>query len=275
MRFIYIYLAFIRFYWKATTIYHIHSPSVYAFLEQTWLIKSDDIQLRKIEDQRKTLQQNTKEITIQDHGAGSRSKPIKKRKISAIAKTALSKKKQCNHLFQIVKFINANQILEFGTSLGISTAYLAAANHKAEITTIDGDPNIQSIATTMFEHLSLNNIQSICSTFDNILNEPIIQETKWDIIYLDGNHTYEATTRYFRSLAKTIKEKAIIIVDDIYWSKEMTRAWNEIKNENEFSISIDFFYYGVLLFIPEQQENKIDLSIIEYKYKPWKAGFFQ
>lgn len=60
-------------------------------------------------------------------------------------------------------------ILELGTSLGISTSYLASVNSESNIFTIEGSEEIAKIAKNNFKELELTNVRSISGNFDSEL----------------------------------------------------------------------------------------------------------
>jgi hypothetical protein len=67
------------------------------------------------------------------------------------------------------------------------------------------------------------------------------------LAYLDGNHRYEPTIRYVKSLIGRAGEETVIVMDDIYWSREMHGAWKELTSWPEIRVSIDLFHMGILL----------------------------
>ncbi len=69
-----------------------------------------------------------------------------------------------------------------------------------------------------------------------------------DLVFIDGNHTKEATLRYFEVFLKKNNKEFAILFDDIYWSKGMTEAWETIKKNKKVNLSIDFYSFG-LVFI--------------------------
>ena len=75
------------------------------------------------------------------------------------------------------------------------------------------------------------------------------------LVYIDGDHTYEAATRYFEKLLPLAKDHNVFVFDDIYWSEDMTRAWNEISAHPAVRLSIDTFYSGYLFFQKDIQEK--------------------
>jgi len=83
--------------------------------------------------------------------------------------------------------------------------------------------------------------------------------TTVDLLYLDGNHTYAATKDYFTMALEKKNNASVFIFDDIYWSKGMTEAWNEIKKHPSVTLSIDTFYFG-MVFFKEEIKEKLDLK---------------
>lgn len=41
-------------------------------------------------------------------------------------------------------------------------------------------------------------------------------------------------------------------MDDIYWSKEMTKAWEYIKAHPSVTVTVDLFWIGLVFFRKEQ-----------------------
>ena len=73
-----------------------------------------------------------------------------------------------------------------------------------------------------------------------------------DLAFIDANHTYKATMDYYQMIYTKCHAKSVLIFDDIYWSKEMTKAWLEIAKKPEVSVSLDTGKMGIILFRKEQ-----------------------
>ncbi len=69
-----------------------------------------------------------------------------------------------------------------------------------------------------------------------------------DLVYIDADHTYEATMQFFKMLLPYAHQKTIFIFDDIYWSTGMTKAWQEIIAHPDVVLSMDLFFKGVITF---------------------------
>jgi predicted O-methyltransferase YrrM len=212
-----------------------------------------------LEKERESLLSDNSKIQVEDLGAGSRASNGTQRSIHSIAKNALAPASQAQALFKIVEHFKPKNIVELGTSLGLTTCYLAEGSKKSRIFTIEGSQTIAQKANQLFAKRKLQNIESIVGNFDEKLPELISKLDSIDLAYLDGNHRYEPTINYVEMILQKCNEDSIIILDDIYWSKEMTRAWNELKNDNRFSISLDYYHFGVLFL--QKRMTKEDFQL--------------
>ena len=138
------------------------------------------------------------------------------------------------------------RIVELGTSLGITTAYLGAPDSRNRITTLEGSQAVAKVACEQWEQLGLKNIECVIGNIDETLYEAVREGV--DLAYVDANHTYEATMRYVNYLLSHLEEKGIVVLDDIYYSPDMTRAWEMLKNDERVTTSMDLYHVG-LLFI--------------------------
>ena len=239
---------FLKFYFRATTLYNVHSPFVYEFVDFIFRNKLNKDFEKKIKIERIALENTDQKIEVLDLGAGSKSsKTSKTDKISRIAKTAVSGKLKSLWLHNICAYFKPKYVLEMGTSLGISAAHLA--QNATKVISLEGNPAIASQARKVFKNLGQENIEILTGNFDETLLECLKKNELPDIVYLDGNHTYEATLRYFNQLISSRNEhEMILIFDDIYWSKGMMQAWEEIKQHPDVTLSIDIYYFGLIFF---------------------------
>ncbi len=230
-----------------------HSPFVFNFITQVLNDDREFYAYRSIENVRHMLLLNEKEIVVEDMGAGSRSKKSNKRKVCDIARAALKPAKYGQLLFRMAHHYAPETITELGTSLGITTAYLAAACENARVVTLEGTSQIAAIAKSNFNKLGLRNIELVEGNFDNTLL-PVLQSLeKVDMVFVDGNHRYEPTMQYFRQMLPYVHESSVVIFDDIHWSSETEKAWEEIVADTSVTLSIDLFFIGIVFFRKEQK----------------------
>jgi predicted O-methyltransferase YrrM len=213
--------------------------------------KNDEIELI-----RKQLLQDNTTIIVEDFGAGSKTNKTKERQICAIAKSALKPKKFGELMQKIVVNNNYKNCLELGTCLGITSSYIATAHNNVNLVTGEGATAIEAKAESVFQQLSLSNIEVVIGNFDNNLQNILSKLSSIDFAFLDGNHQYQPTINYTLEILKKIDENGMIILDDIYWSKEMEEAWNKLKNHPQVTCSIDLFFVGILLFKKDFEAKK-------------------
>lgn len=254
LRFLFKYLNYLL---SSNNAHGIHSPFVFALYNDVVNKKGNYYAFDKIEQLRKKLLASTKEIEVTDLGAGKSGK----RTIYEIAGRSAKSRKYCELLFRLVYHFKPNTILELGTSLGISTSYLASADPNAKVTTIEGCSNIATEAQKNFESLDLKNIRSIVGNFGTVLPDVLSELQTPDslLVFIDGNHRKEPTLNYFRQCIAHGNNDSIFIFDDIHWSNNMEEAWEEIKAHPQVTVTIDLFFLGIVFF--RQEQAKEDFTI--------------
>jgi len=264
---------YLSYYFKAITTYQVHSPAVYHFIKEVMDQEREYYKFGEIEHLRKLYLQSEDSIPFIELGAGSKKLSGDTRPLAQIAKTSLSPAKTCRILFNAVKFYKCKNILELGSSLGISTAYLASVDDNTNVISLEGNPASANVARHNAKQLELDNIEIITGSFEEILIPALKKIKEVDLAYLDGNHSYDATVEYFNKLLPYLNEKSVIILDDIYWSDEMLDAWKKLQQHPTVTYSIDIYSSGFLFFSKEMKEKQ-HFTLIENKKKPWQIGLF-
>lgn len=226
----------------------IHSPFVYSFIREVFRDKKLYSEYETIEKERKSLKRNSLRIPVRDFGAGSHVINTQTRRVSKIAQTSLSPQKYAQLLFRIVRHSHAKKILEIGSSLGISGAYLSKAVPDAQFISLEGCESIAQIAQETYEACACENAEIRHGNFADTVKPALHDLQKIDIAFIDGNHQEEATLNYFETILPYCHSETILIFDDIYWSKGMNRAWKKICADNRISITIDICKMGLVFF---------------------------
>lgn len=233
-----------------------HSPFVFEFIENVLNNKKEYYAYADIEQVRENLKYDRRTIEIRDLGAGSRKRKTDVTTVSEIAKTSLKPKKYAQLLFRMVDYYQPEIVVELGTSLGITSAYLAAANEKGKVVTFEGISGIATVAKENFRQLQIENIEVVEGNFDKTLNSAVSRLKRIDFAFLDGNHQKEATLNYFRQMLPFTNENSILVFDDIHWSNEMEQAWDEIISNAAVTLSIDLFFIGIVFFRKQQKAKQ-------------------
>jgi len=233
-----------------------HSPFVFQFILHVLNNNSNYETPASIEVLRRELLSDDRVLDIEDLGAGSRVAATKQRTVKQLAKTAVKPRKYGQLLHRLVKRYQPQTIVELGTSLGLTTAYLATANPAATVITIEGSKAINRVAKDNFNTLQLLHINALQGNFDSVLPQVLQSIEKIDLGYVDGNHRLGPTLDYFEKFLQKAHNDTILIFDDIHWSAEMEQAWQQIQQHPEVQCTVDIFFLGFVFFRNEFKEKQ-------------------
>lgn len=220
-----------------------------------------NVGIDEIEAIRKWLLKDNSIVRGVDLGAGSRiANSLGEKTIASIARHGISSKKECIFLSELVKKIQPKICIELGTSLGITTSYLAKSSEGACIYTFEGNDVLIQKATEVFSKLNCENVQIIHGDIDEELPGQLEQLDETDLVLIDANHTGEALLRYFNVLKVKMSSAGVVVVDDIRWSVDMYRAWKKLISDESVSVSIEFLNNGLLFFEKGIQKQHYILS---------------
>jgi predicted O-methyltransferase YrrM len=226
----------------------IHSPFVFDLVTRVFRNNIDPDLVCMIEKIRKKLISDRRYIIVNDLGTGSDKRKTNKRKVSDIARHSPVPEKYGVLLSSLAFEFGAPLIVEFGTSFGISTMYLAGADRGVKVYTMEGCPSTAGIAISNFKEGGFDKITVFTGSFEELLPFIVRSNLKPGLVFIDGNHRKEPVLKYFRYMAEISDNNTVIVIDDIYCSREMNEAWNEIKHSEGVSVTIDIFRMGIVFF---------------------------
>jgi len=233
---------------KAKTRHGIHSPFVYKLVDEVIYNYKQNADYKSIEQLRASLLQDSKSITITDLGAGSHVNNNKQKQVKQLAKNALKPASLAQLIYRLAQERKPRTIIELGTCLGLTTSYLAKAVPDACVISIEGCPQTAQVARENLRKLSIQNAEIKTGNFDQVFPQVLSQSESVDFVFIDGNHRKQATLDYFNMCLPKINDSSLIIFDDIYWSKGMEEAWEEIKAHPAVSVTVDLFWIGLVYF---------------------------
>jgi predicted O-methyltransferase YrrM len=221
-------------------------------------------ELRSVERLRKKYFHSKELIFKTDYGKGagegySSTYPVS---LKHIARTSLTPRNHALRLFHIARYIHAENILEMGTSLGFTTAYLAFANKDARVVSIEGCPELSKIATSNLASLGIRNAEVLSGRFEDKLMEALAMLGKIDLLFIDGNHRKEAVLANFEGCLPGLHNGSVVILDDIHANPGMEEAWRILCSRADVTISLDFYHSGWLFFRKESSKEHFRLRYL-------------
>jgi predicted O-methyltransferase YrrM len=253
---------FVRHYLNATRIDVLHSPFVFSIYNTCIKRQPVNYAFDDIELLRKQLKADGKVLLQKDFGAGSSLFSGKKRSVRELVYLHAKQARLQQIFYYLIKRFKYTHIIELGTSLGLTTAYLAkAAGESGKVFTIEGSDEIAKAAQANLISLSLPKAHVIVGTFEVALPQALSELGKVDLAYIDGNHQYQPTLDYFHQLLPHVHNTSVLIFDDIYWSTGMAKAWKEIKKHPDVTVTLDLFFVGLVFFRKEQAKEHFRLRV--------------
>lgn len=251
-------ISYIKYLTCSKNEHSIHSPFVYDLYNK--VINNNKVPegSEAIEEIRNSLLKKNSFIDVLDFGAASNGGGM--RRIKDITNKSVSDKKKCLLLYNLVYYFKPQNIIELGTSFGLTAMYMSLAAPEIIINTVDGCSQTISMAESFFENLNFKNIKPTNTTFDIALPEILKENKSADFIFFDGNHLKEPTLKYFYQALKYSHNDSVFIFDDIHWSMQMNDAWQEIINNPKVTVTVDLFYFGIVFFKKELSKQNFVLK---------------
>jgi predicted O-methyltransferase YrrM len=224
----------------------------------------------KIELLRKKLESSTEKILLTDFGA--RKKPDPKvydheiEKGRSVISTVGAKCKSGSELyfwvlilFKLIRKFNPSSCIELGTCMGLSASFQASAlllSGNGKMVTLEGADPLASLAKQNFQTLGLNNIKVVVGRFQDTLHMVLNENGPIDYAFLDGHLDGVATINYFEEIAPFCKNKAVLIVDNIFWSQSMKKAWRYIEADKRIKVTFNLRHLGICIIDSEKVEKQ-------------------
>ncbi|MGM0635795.1 MAG: O-methyltransferase [Bacteroidota bacterium] len=251
--------SFISFLAQSKNQHGIHSPFVYQLITKCFYDKKKRPAYKIWKSIKEEYINSNDSLEMKDVGAGSRVFKTRKRRISEIAKNAGTTYSRAKLLNRLVPYLAIKNALELGTSLGLGS-FAMALDNTIEIDSLEACPNTSKLAQQTAKKFGITHINFHQTIFSDYLHQ-LSNDKKFDLIFIDGHHQKEATLSYFRQLLNHHHNDSVFIFDDIYWSKEMNEAWQEIKKHPAVSLTIDTFFWGMVFFRKEQAKQDFKIRV--------------
>lgn len=166
------------------------------------------------------------------------------------AACAVSKRpRSARFLYHLIREIRPRFVLELGTNVGISSAYLAAAllhcGDGGRLMTLERSQYRLRVARDVHRNLGLDNVDYVPGLFVETLPSVLEWAPPVDVAFIDGHHQHQPTLDYFGLIAARTSPRSVFVFDDIRWSPGMEAAWREVTVDGRIRIAADLGSMGV------------------------------
>lgn len=207
---------------------------------------------QEIESRKQVLKNDNSEVTYSFHGPNDEG--LTENTYDGISNTVKisdfphSSARYGRLLTALASQFSSEPIVELGTCLGTSAAYIGSGIDDGHLTTVEaGEPQVDVARKTISQLGMEDRVTVKNALFQDVLlhNNEV---PAFRLAFLDGHHQKDATLKYFRALATTAKKNAVIVFDDVNgYSEGMDDAWQKIREDQQVDLSVLTPRYGFVL----------------------------
>jgi len=153
-------------------------------------------------------------------------------------------------LLRLARELRPESCLELGTAIGISAAYQGAGlelNGRGILRSIDHSAPLIGHARDLLEALRIDRVELVTGELDEVLEGLAAEAEPVQMVFLDAFRERDANLRQFRRLLPHLAPGAAVVIDDIRWSSQMRRTWEEISSHERVDTSVDLWRLGACL----------------------------
>lgn len=247
-------IAYLKFWLKSTNEHGVHSPFVYQLVTRCFYDQADHLAYVKLGEQNRIWYKRIHQLSFS--GTEQMGEPFGECKASGM------KLRQAKLLNRLVRYLNVERILEFGSSLGLKPAAMATSN-KVNVVSVDACAMTTDLARQNLLDWNLTNVEvrggSLATGIDYISSKKVGES--FDLIYIDLAQQQERVLESFRMLLSFTHNDTLIIFEGIHDSLSAEMIWEEIVGQSEVRVSIDTFKWGLVFFRREQVKEHFVIRV--------------
>jgi predicted O-methyltransferase YrrM len=240
----------LRHAFTATTRYSLHPPFLYQLYQAALLPARKQTDPDIVRAYKNALKNDTR--LFQKTELGNKQKNYRHTTVKREASRISVPPKYGRLLANLIHHLGCHHILELGTGLGVSTAYLAYGlsrlpKARKSLATVEGCPGTLGIVQRHWANLMTAEPQpafyqgELSTKLSLVLenSEPV------DLAIIDANHRQAALKEYANAILTYLADRGVLVVDDIHWSSGMAQAWDELKMDDRIRMTVDLYRMGI------------------------------
>lgn len=220
---------------KSTNEHGVHSPFVFDLVTNVIYNNKDYYCYKTIEAQRKILLDSTVVV-----GSLSVSETAKK----------MYAEKYSKLLFRLVNYFQPNSVVLINDKLGVDSAYAASVSEHLKVYSFQENRELQKITASHLEQLKLKNVTLLYESQTTSLPDLLKQLSTLDFVVIHQKTKDEVLSVFYQCLEKA-NTSSVFVVSNV-GLPEFAEAWEEIKKNNQVTVTIDLFYMSIVFLRKEQ-----------------------
>lgn len=263
----------IRFYVKSITIYDIHSPFVASFIEFVLMDRRMYYAFDAIEMFRGILLKNKYPIWVSGYGSGSEKDAVQVMEIRDLVRIGAASPFIGRCLFRTMLYQKPGNVLELGTSLGVTTLYLRMASKVSPFISIEGGEELAAQARNNLSRMGCSDVEVVTGHLPEAIAQVLPRFSVLDLVYAGRGQSPDAVYSCFQACLDKAGPGSVFIIADIHCSDEMEEYWARMRAHPRVRVSLDVFRLG-FLFFDDRLKHPLHIDFAPWYLKPWRSGIF-
>jgi predicted O-methyltransferase YrrM len=157
-------------------------------------------------------------------------------------------------LHGLVRYSQAQRVLELGTGYGISSLYIARGlldNYPIRtcmLITLEQEPERARAAREHLYQLGLDDFATVTEgDIQNTLDRALQDIHPLNIAFMDGPEEENLVLRSFAQIKRHSRPGTFVVLTNIHASADMHRAWLTMKDMRQVAATVDLWHWGIVL----------------------------
>ena len=206
--------SYLRYLWQRKSEYSIHSPFVYEFMRKVVNDKGSNrdydtiYRIARLLDKRKHIHYNLR--------------------------------KQSRLLYRMVRYFEPDSVVSFGKVSALNTAAMALGHLQTQVHLEESDDFLETLNSMGVDNVSL--IQP--EEFDSVR----FKRLNTGFVFFSRDSFEEDTWDYLADCLNYKTSDSVFIFEGIHHNRDMEDAWEEIKANEDVSVTFDLYCVGMVFF---------------------------
>lgn len=156
--------------------------------------------------------------------------------------------------FRLVNDFKPKSIVEYGSTIGISSLYLAGPDSRTMLHSLSAQPSFVSIIKQYAAKLKIDNIDYISQCDMETFEQVLSKNPEVDFLMITKSEAEETKHLINKFFMRNVPKQMALVIDP-HKDKLTESVWNEVKSMSQIKVTMDMFELGVIIKNPDLQKE--------------------
>ncbi len=173
---------------------------------------------------------------------------LQTRSIGEIVKRESIRPKHGALLFRLTNYFKSKNILQIGTTMGLSTLYLTSYATGLRCIAMENVPEFAAIDRQAFDKEGRNPVDLRIGNNKDLLPQALNDINSLDFVFFNTLYEQQNNLWLFNECMKYAHNDTVFVIEGIKASRKMRELWEEICACPEVTVTLDLYSLGIVLF---------------------------